>query len=202
MRRISHVVVGNPVPDEDLVEAADLVTGWAERLEAVAVPEKILRQFPDPDGHPQDFFPTSPMTGVASPVSPPAEVWAVVGAEGYREIRGRARFGYQYEGPPTCVHGGVIAELFDELLGLANLTAKSTRDYRDAHDPIPPADPAAGPLELVAATPGVSGGRSSPGAASSTTGCSRPRPRASSSRSCRTACVASWRATPPRPTHP
>ena len=26
-------------------------------------------------------------------------------------------FGYAYEGPPTCAHGGVIAELFDELLG-------------------------------------------------------------------------------------
>jgi acyl-coenzyme A thioesterase PaaI-like protein len=30
-------------------------------------------------------------------------------------------FGYQYEGPPTCVHGGVIAEMFDELLGSANV---------------------------------------------------------------------------------
>ncbi len=123
MRRISHVVVGHPVGDDELADAAERLTAVADGLEAAAPAEKVLRQFPDPDGHPQDFFPTSPMTGVASPVSPPVEVWAVMGADGYREVRGRASFGYQYEGPPTCVHGGVIAELFDELLGLANLAA-------------------------------------------------------------------------------
>ncbi len=32
-------------------------------------------------------------------------------------------FDYPFEGPPTCVHGGVIAELFDELLGLSNILA-------------------------------------------------------------------------------
>jgi len=39
------------------------------------------------------------------------------------EIRGRANFGFRYEGPPTCVHGGVIAEIFDEVMGMANLAA-------------------------------------------------------------------------------
>jgi acyl-coenzyme A thioesterase PaaI-like protein len=28
-----------------------------------------------------------------------------------------------YEGPPGCVHGGVIAGLFDELLGVANIAS-------------------------------------------------------------------------------
>jgi acyl-coenzyme A thioesterase PaaI-like protein len=51
-------------------------------------------------------------------------VWAVVGEDGQREIRGRATFGYPFEGPPTCVHGGIIAELFDELMGAANLIAE------------------------------------------------------------------------------
>ena len=31
----------------------------------------------------------------------------------------------QYEGPPGCVHGGVIALVFDELLGAANIAAGS-----------------------------------------------------------------------------
>jgi hypothetical protein len=42
---------------------------------------------------------------------------------GYREIRGEAYFDYPYEGPPACVHGGVIAETFDEVLGAANMVA-------------------------------------------------------------------------------
>jgi Thioesterase superfamily len=40
-----------------------------------------------------------------------------------REMRGTVNFGYPYEGPPTCVHGGVIAEVFDEVLGATNIVA-------------------------------------------------------------------------------
>jgi hypothetical protein len=122
VRRISAVAVGQPLSDDEVAEAADQLSALATRLESAAVPgRRILDQVPDPDGHPQGFFPTSPVIGLASPISPPVEVWSVLSEGGQREIRGRASFGYPYEGPPTCVHGGVIAELFDELLGLANL---------------------------------------------------------------------------------
>ena len=33
--------------------------------------------------------------------------------------------GWQYEGPPGCVHGGFIAALFDEMMGLTQLKAKN-----------------------------------------------------------------------------
>ena len=48
--------------------------------------------------------------------------WSTVDGR-YREIRAEAYFDYPYEGPPTCVHGGVIAETFDEVLGAANMVA-------------------------------------------------------------------------------
>ncbi len=99
----------------------------ADRLEEAATRSKRRRNTPGPNGfpgvHPQDHFPTSPMIGFANPIAPPVEVWAVHGADGQRELRGRVTFDYPYEGPPTCVHGGVIAELFDELLGLSNILA-------------------------------------------------------------------------------
>ena len=123
VRRISSVVVGQPLSEEDLNEAASQLDEVANRLESAAPPVKVTRQKPLPQGHPQDYFPTSPMTGYANPIAPPVEVWAVTGEDGGREVRGRASFGYQYEGPPTCVHGGVIAEVFDEMLGLANLVS-------------------------------------------------------------------------------
>ena len=51
-------------------------------------------------------------------------MWRVEGADGGpAELRGEVNFGYHYEGPPTCVHGGVIAEVFDEVLGAANMVA-------------------------------------------------------------------------------
>ena len=41
--------------------------------------------------------------------------------------------GIEYQGPPGCVHGGIVALLFDEMLGLANAAAGSvgmTADLR------------------------------------------------------------------------
>jgi len=121
MRRISGVAVALPLSDEELAAAGAELAALADRLEAAAPAEKLTRLQPTMNGHPQDHFPTSPMVGFANPVAPPVDVWAVTGEGGQREIRGKVTFGYQYEGPPTCVHGGVIAELFDELLGLANI---------------------------------------------------------------------------------
>jgi acyl-coenzyme A thioesterase PaaI-like protein len=125
LRRVGAVTIGQPLEDEDLHRAGDELAAVADRLEAAAEVSKRRRKTPGQAGfpgvHPQDHFPTSPMIGFANPISPPVEVWAVHGEDGQREIRGRVTFDYQFEGPPTCVHGGVIAELFDELLGLSNI---------------------------------------------------------------------------------
>jgi acyl-coenzyme A thioesterase PaaI-like protein len=72
-----------------------------------------------PIGAPRDltaFFPYSPLIGPRNPLAPPAELSVRDG-----RVHGRVRFGAAYTGPPTSVHGGVIAALFDELLGCANL---------------------------------------------------------------------------------
>jgi acyl-coenzyme A thioesterase PaaI-like protein len=123
IRRISGVAVGRPISNEQLIAAAETLESVATTLESVAEPRKRPRLQPTPDVDPRQLFPTSPVIGVANPIAPPAYVWAVEGEDGLREIRGRVTFDYPYEGPPTCVHGGVIAELFDELLGSANIIA-------------------------------------------------------------------------------
>jgi acyl-coenzyme A thioesterase PaaI-like protein len=127
LRRIGAVTIGQPLNDDVLGAAGARLAEVAARLEAAAAASKRNRKTPGqvgfPGVHPQDHFPTSPMIGFANPISPPVEVWAVHGEDGQREIRGRVTFDYPFEGPPTCVHGGVIAELFDELLGLSNILA-------------------------------------------------------------------------------
>jgi acyl-coenzyme A thioesterase PaaI-like protein len=62
------------------------------------------------------FFPYSPLIGPRNPLAPPAEFEIRDG-----RVHGRVRFGAPYVGPPATVHGGVIAAMFDELLGCANL---------------------------------------------------------------------------------
>ncbi|HVA02547.1 MAG TPA: PaaI family thioesterase [Acidimicrobiales bacterium] len=120
IRRVTSAMVGLPITDAEITTAAAAVRAVADHLERVAGPGRRARAQPDPVGDPQEFFPTSPVIGFANPVAPPVVVEAVDG-----ELRGTAFFDYQYEGPPTCVHGGVIAMVFDEMLGAANIMAGS-----------------------------------------------------------------------------
>ena len=123
MRPIITMTVAAELDDATLTEAADAMEAIAERLTARSGPRRTRNQ-PDLARAAQDFFPTSPIIGLANPVAPPVRVAVVEGADGRPEIRGRANFGFAYEGPPTCVHGGVIAELLDEVLGAANIVAE------------------------------------------------------------------------------
>jgi acyl-coenzyme A thioesterase PaaI-like protein len=65
---------------------------------------------------PAELMPYDPMMGRLSPLAPPIQLtW-----EDGKAI-GRVRFGTPYEGPPGCVHGGIIAAAFDQVLNVANL---------------------------------------------------------------------------------
>jgi acyl-coenzyme A thioesterase PaaI-like protein len=101
-----------------MAEAARALDDVADRLEGAAEPGRRSRMQPDPTGEAQDFFPTSPVIGFANPIAPPVRV--ELAEDG---LVGTAFFDYQYEGPPTCVHGGVLAMVFDELLGATNIAA-------------------------------------------------------------------------------
>jgi hypothetical protein len=61
---------------------------------------------------PIEYFPYSPIIGPLNPIAPPV-AFKLVG----RELHATHAFDAQYNGPPTAVHGGVIALVFDELLG-------------------------------------------------------------------------------------
>ena len=105
--------------DADIAEAADLaealaavlraqprgrvIDGWAEAANA---------------GDAFGFFDYSPVFGRANPLAPPVEMQV-----SDNEVRGRARWGAAYEGPPGCVHGGHIAAAFDEVLGMTQSIA-------------------------------------------------------------------------------
>jgi acyl-coenzyme A thioesterase PaaI-like protein len=118
LRRITRSLVSSELPDGMLARVAGQAEGLADDLESATGPVPLTRKPPDITGPPQEFFPTSPVIGYANPIAVPVEV-EIVGAE----VRGRVVFTEAYEGPPTCVHGGVIAMVFDELLGAANIAA-------------------------------------------------------------------------------
>jgi hypothetical protein len=54
--------------------------------------------------------------GQSNPLAPELNIWM----EGER-AHGTARCGYAYEGPPGHVHGGYVAAIFDQFLGMAQI---------------------------------------------------------------------------------
>jgi acyl-coenzyme A thioesterase PaaI-like protein len=118
MRLLITDAVAADLDNAVVTEAAEAVEALHAMLSAAAGPVKRPRGQPDIASAAQEFFPTSPVMGLANPIAPPVIVNVVDGVDGGpREIEGYANFGFPYEGPPTCVHGGVIAETFDEVLG-------------------------------------------------------------------------------------
>lgn len=57
---------------------------------------------------------TNPVAGVGNPLAPPLKTWIADGV-----AHGRVTMGWAYEGPPTSVHGGFVAALFDQFMGEA-----------------------------------------------------------------------------------
>jgi len=86
-----------------------------------------------------DFRDRSPVTGQANPLAPPATLRADVETQ---TVTGTVTFGPAFEGAPGIVHGGFVAALLDEALGMAGvfsggpaMTAELTTRFRQ-HTPI------------------------------------------------------------------
>ena len=91
---------------------------------AEAAGPKRARQPPDVARQAQEYLPDQPDHRHGQSARPAGRRPDVDGADGGGpEIDGDAWFDWPYEGPPSCVHGGVIAETFDEMLGAACIVA-------------------------------------------------------------------------------
>ncbi len=102
---------------EDLRVAGRPVAGWASG---------------DRDRHHAAYLPRSPLFGVLHPAAAP---WTWDIHDGRFVAHGT--LGAAFEGPPGYVHGGWVALMFDEALGVANvagghpgMTARLTIRYR------------------------------------------------------------------------
>ena len=71
----------------------------------------------------EDFLDRSPITGQANPLAPPAVLRRDMEA---RRVTGEVSFGAAFEGAPGIVHGGFVAALLDEALGMATIFSGST----------------------------------------------------------------------------
>jgi Thioesterase superfamily len=90
--------------------------GDAERMHGATGPFVPMSSRPKEAGESLAWhFSFSPVVGVLNPQSPPIQMRF----DGER-IHGRAVVDARFGGPPYTVHGGVVALIFDELLGNTN----------------------------------------------------------------------------------
>ena len=119
IRDLIAVAVTALAPPEALLRAAASVRAVTREL-AGHVPDGPAARYPQLEAAtgPADIMPFDPVVGARSPLAPPL-------ALAIEDDRATATvtFTPPYEGPPGCVHGGVIAACFDQVLNVANMLA-------------------------------------------------------------------------------
>ena len=112
-------------PDDALVRARELIEEATALLRPHRYDGEVMQSTlrgPNPmlttmqTANPADYFSYSPIVGPLNAIAPPVRLHL----DGDR-MRGRMVLDAPYVGPPGTVHGGVIALIFDELLGCANI---------------------------------------------------------------------------------
>ncbi len=118
---------------EHLEAAAEALSGHQYAGPYWVTGQSIL-QAPDPTLDLQAMCPYSPGMGPANPLAPDIEITV----DEAKTVHGRVRLNEAYNGPPfDHAHGGVIALLYDDLVGMATMlgagggmTANLSIDYR------------------------------------------------------------------------
>jgi len=115
VRRLIALAVTADAPADVLRRAARHVAHAAEALAPHgASSRRTTRQAGAAD--PAAVMPFDPVIGALSPLAPPLHCrWEPPTAIG------EVCFTAPYEGPPGCVHGGMIAAAFDQVFNVANL---------------------------------------------------------------------------------
>ncbi len=130
LRRLGHALVGHHVDDALLEELADAAESFAARLGAGAprhrpAEDMKRRMFEDPpaDGGTMEHFPDCVVSGKANPMGIAIDV-----RRSGDEAVASVRLGAAFEGAPGRAHGGVVAAVFDDVMGFV-LSMERTPAY-------------------------------------------------------------------------
>ena len=122
LRRAIDASVSLNLSGAALSDLADRVHDVAEALREVSGERPFPRFGEALDAlDPNAMLPFSPVTGRYNALAPPVELELRPGTPA--RILGRVTFGSPYEGPPSSVHGSVVASVYDQLLALAAIAS-------------------------------------------------------------------------------
>lgn len=123
MRELGHTFVGKEIDDDTLVAMRDSLAEQIERLDPLSLrvrtrPEGGFAAFkmavPEHgEGERRQLFADSIVSGGANPMGLGAWLWR----DGDQAVM-EANLGKAFEGAPQRAHGGIVAALIDETMGL------------------------------------------------------------------------------------
>ena len=108
-------------PGDEVGAARAEVAAIAARLERIGRRGHKARLHPSIPPGPDDdrpYYAANARRWHCNPLFPPITFDTAA-----RGLRGRLQLGITHEGPPGCVHGGVVALLLDQFLGQSNVEA-------------------------------------------------------------------------------
>lgn len=121
LQTLIDVLVTSTPPTQELHSIADNLNQTAERFSKF--PRLYGRTaFTEDQAHGtfgQVGHELNPLAGLSNPIAPPFNVWIKDD-----RAHGRVKFGWAYEGPPGSLHGGFVAAIFDQFLGVAQIIGK------------------------------------------------------------------------------
>jgi len=127
LRRLGHALIGKSLPEDLLGSIAEQSEGWL--AEADSAPDRrrarhgYLHDLAQPvpeQGDRIDHFPECPVSGPANPFS--------LDLHARRDGAGvvvRTRLGPAHEGAPGRAHGGVLAAIFDDVMGFVTIALRA-----------------------------------------------------------------------------
>jgi acyl-coenzyme A thioesterase PaaI-like protein len=154
LRRLMDAAVLTTATDSELravVTAVETISALLEGADGERLREGV--PWPEPERMHRGDVPHNPVIGRANPLAPPMPIRVLADKSVVSEITMRPI----HEGPPGALHGGWVASLLDQLLGMANaaagvggMTAELTIRYRKG-------TPLNVPLTISARTDSVDG---------------------------------------------
>lgn len=119
LRRLGHAVVGHDCDPEMLARiavAAERIAGEVEqgtpRSRPIESMKRRLWESPPPDGGPMSHFAECVVSGEANPMG-----IAIQPRRVGNEVVADFTLGNAFEGAPARAHGGVVAAIFDDIMG-------------------------------------------------------------------------------------
>lgn len=119
MRRLGHALVAHDLDAATFTEIADRIDGWLADIDGAPrrqrpigdMKRKLFSDAP-PEGTDMEHFPDCVVSGSANPMG----VAIRVHREGDEAIA-QMNLGAAFEGAPGRAHGGIVAALFDDVMG-------------------------------------------------------------------------------------